>query len=458
MRVVLVNPYVLAEDEREARTFHPYAPMGPLYVAARLEADGHEVEFFDATFEPNINNIVSTVSVSKADVVGVYATFLSHDNALRVGRAAREMGAFAVVGGPDANVELEAYLEEAFDAVVLGEGETTTSELVTALEADKDWKVVPGLAWMGDRGVVEGDPRERIGDLDSIAFPARHLVDMEGYARRWRARHGYFALSIMSSRGCPYRCAFCSRPVFGKSVKRRSVANVVEELTELKQRYGADRVRFADDILPMDKEWMMDLCHRIKEADLSLEFECLARADLMDGEILNAMADAGFKEVFYGVESGSDAVLEKMCKGQTRELVQRAATQTRDAGMVQHWFVMFGYPGETLEDIESTIDMVLDVGPESISMTVAYPIRGTPLHEEVQEVLTSGKWTQSDDVEMMFHNRYPRRFYRWTVFRVNASLRLRRLVGRRDSSLLRAFDAFARTIAKVLAVEDESWS
>jgi len=452
----MVNPYVLSEDGREARTFHPYAPMGPLYVASKLEADGHAVEFLDATFERSIDLIVSTVSLSKADVVGVYATFLSRDNALRVGRAAREMGAFTVVGGPDANVEAETYLEEAFDAIVLGEGETTTSELLTALEAGNNWKVVPGLAWMDGLEVVEGSPRERIGDLDSVAFPARHLVDIESYARRWRARHGYFALSIMSSRGCPYRCAFCSRPVFGRSVIRRSVTNVVEELTEIKGRYGADRVRFADDILPMDKGWMLDLCRRIKETDLGLEFECLARADLMDEEILNAMAEAGFVEVFYGVESGSDAVLERMCKGHTRDVVQEAAVLTRASGMIQHWFVMFGYPGETLEDVESTIDMVLAVGPESISMTVAYPIRGTPLHEEVQESLTSGKWTQSDDVEMMFRNRYPRRFYRWTVFRVNTSLRLRRLVGQRDSPLLHAFNAFGRAVAKVLAVEDES--
>ena len=329
------------------------------------------------------------------------------------------------------------------------------SELLTALEAGNNWKEVPGLAWMDGLEVVEGSPRERIGDLDSVVFPARHLVDIEGYARRWRARHGYFALSIMSSRGCPYRCAFCSRPVFGRSVIRRSITNVVEELTEIKGRYGADRVRFADDILPMDKGWMLDLCRRIKEADLGLEFECLARADLMDEEILNAMAEAGFVEVFYGVESGSDAVLERMCKGHTRDVVQKTAVLTRASGMIQHWFVMFGYPGETLEDVESTIDMVLAVGPESISMTVAYPIRGTPLHEEVQETLTSGKWTQSDDVEMMFRNRYPRRFYRWTVFRVNASLRLRRLMGQRDSPLLHAFNAFGRAVAKVLAVEEE---
>jgi radical SAM superfamily enzyme YgiQ (UPF0313 family) len=457
VRVTLVNPYVLREDEREVRSFHPYAPMGPLYVAARLEADGHDVEFLDATFEGSIVPVASAVSSGQAEVVGVYTTFLSHDNALRVGRAARGKGAFAVAGGPDACVEPEGYLDDAFDAVAIGEGEETMSELVSALEEGKDWKGVPGLAWMTGEGFQEGDHRERVSDLDGVPFPARHLSDWDGYARRWRERHGYFALSVMSSRGCPYRCAFCSRPVFGRTVGRRSVVNVVQELREIRQRYGADRVRFADDILPLDKGWMMDLCRAIEDADLGLEFECLARADLVDDDILRAMTLAGFREVFYGVESGSDRVLDRMGKGQTREQVLRATRSTRDAGMVQHWFVMFGYPGETAEDVESTIDMVLDVAPESISTTVAYPIRGTPLHDEVRDLMTTKRWTQSDDVEVVFRNRYPSRFYRWTVFRMNTSLWLRRLMGRKDSVLLRSFETLGRAVAKVLAVEDEEW-
>jgi radical SAM superfamily enzyme YgiQ (UPF0313 family) len=457
LRVLLVNPYLLSEDEREARSFHPYPPMGPLYVAAALEREGHHVEFLDAVFEPSIEGIVEAVSRSDAAVVGAYTTFLSRDNALKVGKAARARGAFAIAGGPDANVEPEAYLDEAFDAVVLGEGEVTAVQLLSILSKGGQWQGIAGLAWLEDDQMAQGPARDRIVDLESIEFPARSLADIDGYARRWRERHGYFGLSLMSSRGCPYDCAFCSRPVFGRKVRRRSVTNVVEELREIRFVHGADRVRFADDILPLDRKWMMDLLEAIKEANLGLEFECLARADLVDEEMLVAMADVGFKEVFYGVESGSDTVLEAMCKGQTREQVLRATTLTRKAGMVQHWFIMFGYPGETVEDVERTVDMIIDVAPESISTTVAYPIRGTPLHDQVRDLMTSGQWSHSDDVEMMFRNRYPARFYRWTVFRVNHSLRLRRLLGRRDSALLYIFEVVGRAIAKVLAVEDEAW-
>jgi radical SAM superfamily enzyme YgiQ (UPF0313 family) len=458
MRVLLVNPYMLADDERESRSFHPYPPMGPLYVAAALEQDGHHVEFLDAVFEPSIDGIVDAVSRSDAAVVGAYTTFLSRENALKVGKAARDRGAFAVAGGPDANVEPEKYLDEAFDAVVMGEGEVTALQLLSILSRDGVWHGIPGIAWMEDDQLFRGPPRDRIVDLDGIEFPDRGLADIDGYARRWRERHGHFALSLMSSRGCPYDCAFCSRPVFGRKVRRRSVTNVVEELREIRHVHGADRVRFADDILPLDRRWMMALLAAIKEADLGLEFECLARADLVDEEMLRAMADVGFKEVFYGVESGSDAVLARMCKGQTRDVVLNATTLTRDAGMIQHWFVMFGYPGETVEDVEATVDMVLEVAPESISTTVAYPIRGTPLHDQVRDLMTSRQWSQSDDVEVVFRNRYPARFYRWTVFRVNTSLRLRRFLGRRDSVPLRLFEAAGRAVAKVLAVEDEVWS
>lgn len=458
MRVLLVNPYLLSEDERESRSFHPYPPMGPLYVAAALRQEGHQVEFLDATFEPSIDMVVDAVRRSDASVVGVYTTFLNRRNALKVGKAARDRGAFSVAGGPDANVEPAVYLEEAFDAVAMGEGEVTAQQLLTVLGQGGEWQGMSGLAWLEDDHVETGPARSTIVDLDTIEFPARDLADIDLYARRWRERHGHFALSVMSSRGCPYNCAFCSRPVFGRKVRRRSVANVIEELREIRHVHGADRVRFADDILPLDREWMMDLLEAIREEGLDLEFECLARADLVDEEMLRVMADVGFKEVFYGVESGSDNVLGAMDKGQTREQVLRATTLTREAGMIQHWFIMFGYPGETVDDVEQTLEMVLDVAPESISTTVAYPIKGTPLYEGVHGLMGGGAWSQSDDVELMFRNRYPARFYRWTVFRVNTSLRLRRMLGRRDSLLLRAFDSVGRTVGKVLAVEDEAWS
>jgi anaerobic magnesium-protoporphyrin IX monomethyl ester cyclase len=458
MRVLLVNPYLLSEDERESRSFHPYPPMGPLYVASALRQEGHHVEFLDAVFEPSIDGVVDAVRRSGAAVVGAYTTFLNRNNAIAVGKAARARGAFTIAGGPDANVEPGAYLDEAFDAVVMGEGEVTTLHLLSIVSRGGEWQGIPGLAWMEDDVVRMGPPRDPIVDVNTIDFPARDLADIPGYARRWRERHGHFALSIMSSRGCPYNCAFCSRPVFGRNVRRRSVANVVRELREIRHVHGADRVRFADDILPLDRRWMMDLLEAIRDEDLGLDFECLARADLVDEEMLAAMADVGFKEVFYGVESGSDRVLQAMNKGQTREEILRATTLTRKAGMVQHWFIMFGYPGETVEDVERTVEMILDVAPESISTTVVYPIKGTPLYENVKGLMTSGQWSRSDDVEMMFRNRYPARFYRWTVFRVNTSLRLRRFLGRRDSAALMAFDLMGRVVTKVLAVEDEVWS
>jgi radical SAM superfamily enzyme YgiQ (UPF0313 family) len=457
MKVLLVNPYVIEQDEREARLMHPYAPMGPLYVAAVLMAEGHEVEFYDATFRPDVSDFPAVLKRTAPNVVGAYTTFLSRPNALSIGIAARAVGAFTVAGGPDANVEPETYLEGGFDAVVLGEGEATAKELVATLASGGDWKEVAGLAHMDGGTLVRSPDRTRVDDLNTLPLPARHLVDMETYATRWRERHGYFSLSVMSSRGCPYQCGFCSRPVFGRVHRKRSVEDVISELRELRERYGADRVRFADDILPINRQWMLELCRAIKEADLGLDYECLARADLMDGEILEAMAGAGFKEVFYGVESGSDGVLTRMAKGQTLADIKRATALTRKAGLVQHWFIMFGYPGETLEDVERTVALILDVAPESLSTTVAYPIRGTPLYDRVQELLTSKSWSRSDDVELLFRNRYPKRFYRWTVFRVHASLWLRKTVGRRSSPVLRAFNGLARAISKVLAVEDELW-
>jgi radical SAM superfamily enzyme YgiQ (UPF0313 family) len=457
MRVLLVNPYTIGQDEREARLMHPYAPLGPLYVAAALEAEGHQVDFFDATFRNDIDTFDSALEASRPELVGVYITFLSRDNALAIGAKTKAFGAFTVAGGPDANVEPDVYLASSFDAVVLGEGEVTAGELVRTLSLGEEWRSVPGLAFMGEEGVMMSPARERIKDLNSIIHPARGKADMEEYASRWRERHGYFSLSVMSSRGCPYDCGFCSRPVFGKHHRKRSVADVVSELREIRDQFHPDRVRFADDILPIDRSWMLELCQAIIDADLGLEFECLARADLMDAEILNSMARAGFKEVFYGVESGSDEVLDLMCKGQDLTDIRNATLQTREAGLVQHWFIMFGYPGEGLEDVEGTVSLVMDIAPESLSTTVAYPIKGTRLYDQVHERLTSGKWTRSDDVALVFQSRYPPRFYRWTVWRIHMALWLRRHMGGRTSPFLLLFDAGAKVVSKVLAVEDPEW-
>ena len=452
LRVLLANPYVLREDRHESRLQHLYPPLGTLYVASSLIREGHEVRFFDGMFEPSVGAIGPVLGSWRPDVVGVYTIFLTKANAHAIGDMARSRGIVAIAGGPDANVEPEAYLAH-FDAVVLGEGERTMCEVASAISQGRDWREVPGLALLRDGAVARTAARPRTQDLDALPPPARELADMARYERAWREHHGHFSVSVTASRGCPYGCNFCSRPIFGPLYRARSVGSVVSELVALKSAYRPDMVRFTDDILAIDRRWMLALCEAIRGADLGMGFHALCRADLMDDEVLSAMGAAGFRQVDYGVESGSQRVLDAMNKGTTVEGLRRASAATRRAGIDQHWFIMLGYPGETVRDVEDTIALLLELAPESFSTTVAYPIKGTRLYEDVERDLVANAWRQSDDVRLMFRNRYPRRFYRWTVLRMSTSMMLRRRVSGPASLPLRLYNGLCRAVSVLLAGE-----
>lgn len=452
MRVLLANPYVLREDGHEMRFMHLYPPLGTLYVASSLIDAGHEVRVLDATFEPSAEALEPLLASWRPAVVGVYTTFLSKANALAMGDAARSRGMLAIAGGPDANVEPEAYLAH-FDAVVMGEGERTMREVVAAVAEGREWRGVAGLAVLREGVVVRTAARPRIQDLDAMPLPARHLVDMARYERAWRSRHGYFSTSITASRGCPYACNFCSRPIFGSLYRARSVAGVVAELLAIEGAFHPDRVWFTDDILAIDRDWIVALCDAIRGAGLDMEYHALCRADLMDDEVLAAMRAAGFRQVYYGVESGSQCVLDAMNKRTTVEGLRRASKATRRAGIDQHWFIMLGYPGETRRDVEATIALLLEMAPDSFSTTVAYPIKGTRLYDQVERDLTASAWRQSVDVRLMFKNRYPRLFYRWTILRMRTSMMLRRRVAGPGSVVMRLYDRACRAVSVLLAGE-----
>jgi radical SAM superfamily enzyme YgiQ (UPF0313 family) len=229
------------------------------------------------------------------------------------------------------------------------------------------------------------------------------------------------------------------------------VEGVVAELEAIRRDHRPEWARFNDDILALDRKWTMQLCDRIRSAELGMRFHCLCRAELMDAGLLGAMAAAGFAQVDYGVESGSQRVLDLMCKGQTIEVLRRVSRETKEAGISQHWFIMLGYPEERLEDVESTVALLLELGPESFSTTVAYPLKGTPLYDDVGRLMTGAGWRQSDDVRLVFEHTYPQAFYGWTAMRMRGSMLLRRATGDPGSPLLRGYDAVARAVSRLLA-------
>lgn len=437
MKVLLASPYMVRHDPQERRGMRPFPPLGPLYIGSVLEAAGHEVRFFDATFERDLSGFERAIGSWRPETVGVYSTFLSKEGALRLGDMARAKGMFSVAGGPEASVHPEQYLDGHFDAVVTGEGERTVVDLVSTLEKGGGMEDIPGLAFGKGSAVVSTGDREMVRNLDSIPFPLRRLADVEGYRRAWKARHGFFAMNIMASRGCPFDCEFCSRPIFGRSHRTRSVGNVMEEISEVVEKYRPERIRFSDDILPLNRKWTLELCEAVQKSGLDLGFECLARMDLMDRELLARMAKAGFRKLYYGVESGSQKVLDAMGKGTAVEDIRRVSRLTREAGIEQHWFIMLGYPGERQEDVERTLALMADCVPEEFSTTLASPMKGTPLYSRA----TEGAFTDM---------RGRRLRYDWNVLRMHAQMRLARGLGQ-ASPVSRGATSVLRSVSKALA-------
>ncbi len=448
--VLLVNAYRLRDDRKWGRIEGPYAPLGPLYLAAALREAGIAVDYFDNAFQSSTAPFLRAMRVRRPRIVGIYTTIISSNGARELIALAKGAGTTVLVGGPDPTIQPELYLQAGADAVGMGEGERTIVESVQALLQGRDLEQVRGLALWRSGKVALTPPRERIADQDSIPFPARDLMPWDDYATMTRSQHGHSLLSVLTSRGCPHQCAWCAKPVFGNRYKARSVANVVTELLEVKESLRPDRIRIVDDVLTINRKRVLALCEGIESAGLDIPFECLSRVDQVDEEVLTALRNAGCTLIYFGVESGSQRVLDRMVKGISVGDVHRVMPLMKRLGLAAHWFLIYGYLGEELTDVQQTIDLVRTHDPESFSITLAYPLKGTPFYDEVAPTMKAEHWTTSHANRMMFDRRYGRAFYRGSILATHLAARSSRLARRHPGALSTALDSSVRSSSAAL--------
>lgn len=383
-RVLLVYPYF---KPRRDRSIFRFPPLGVAYLAAGLRDAGHEVEVLDCTFLKPAE-AYDRVANGDAGVVGVYSMLTLRSAGLEFGRLARGRGALTVVGGPLPSCDPESFVDD-FDVVVRGEGEQTLVELLDA-------RGVPG----GLQGVVyrEGGPgsggpivhglrRPLREDLDKITPPARDLLPNRSYIEHWAVRGGTPTTSVLTTRGCPFHCEFCSNAVFGVSYRERSAARVVDEIEQVME-LGYGRVHVADDVFTLNKTRLLEICAEIGRRRLRFSWECLGRVDSVDAELAAAMRAAGCDRIFFGIESGDDEVLRLMGKRITIEKARRAVEAARDAGIEAGGFFILGYPGESDETVLRTIGFATSLPLSYLSFTMPYPLPYTPLWERVRGQVT----------------------------------------------------------------------
>jgi len=449
--VLLGQSYYLHFDPKLYEAMQPYPPLGTMYAAAYLRERGYDVALFDAMLAQSEEEWANALDREQPAFAIIYEdnfNYLSKMCLLRMRQAAftmvdmaKQRGCIAIVAGSDATDRAELYLDAGADYVLLGEGDYTLLELLDHLTSGGDGKLqnILGLAYVSDptttvinaplespisnlqsqfspnHSSISINPRRPdIKHVDDLPFPAWDLVDVQRYKDIWYERHGYFSMNMVTTRGCPYHCNWCAKPLWGQRYNARSPENVVAELKWLKETYRPDYIWFADDIVGIRPKWWSQFAKLVEQEDARVPFKCLSRVDLLlrQGEV-DAMKRAGCDIVWVGAESGSQKILDAMEKGTTVEQIYKASDLLHRHGIKIAFFLQFGYPSETREDIEKTLQMVRDCRPDDVGMSVSYPLPGTKFYDRVKDQLGDQRnWKDSEDLAMLYNGPYTTEFYR----------------------------------------------
>lgn len=424
-KILFSHSYFMRFDPKQWATGQPYAPIGTLYAAALMRQQGHEVSFFDTMFVHGPEEVILPLEKVHPDIFIVYDDGFNYltkmcltnmrEAAFEMIRFAKQKGAVVIVSSSDATDHFEDYLQEGADFVILGEAEQTLSALITALNAGQhEFLTVAGLAYRHQEAVIKTMKRPVMKELDHLPFPAWDLVDIAAYRRVWMKHKGYFSLNMATTRGCPFKCNWCAKPIYGNRYNSRSPQNVVTELKMLKEKFSFDHIWFCDDIFGLKPGWVHEFANLVEKEGLQFRFKIQARADLLlQEDYIKDLERAGCDNIWMGAESGSQKILDAMDKGTKVEQIFEATRMLKKNNIHPSFFIQFGYPGETKEDILRTIDMINELLPYEIGVSVSYPLPGTVFYENVKTQLREkANWTDSDELALMFRNTYQPEFYK----------------------------------------------
>jgi len=423
--ILFAHSYFLRFDPKQWALGQPYAPLGTLYAAALMREKGYRVSLFDTMFETDPDLVIPELGKAKPAYFVLYDDGFNYltkmcltnmrDAAFRMIELAKDSGCIVIVSSSDSTDRYEKYLDAGADFILLGEAEQTLLELISAIDNDRsDFTKIEGLAFRQQNAIIKTAKRSVMKDLDSLPMAAWDLVNIDAYRQSWLKHAGYFSINIGTTRGCPFKCNWCAKPIYGNRYNARSPENVLKELMYLKENYRFDHVWFCDDIFGLKPGWVNAFANLVEKSDLKFRFKIQSRADLLVQEnYIHDIARAGCVNAWMGAESGSQKILDAMDKGTTIEQIHRATHLLKKYGIKPSFFIQFGYPGETREDIKQTIRLINDLLPFEIGISVSYPLPGTVFYERVKdEMLKKTNWTDSDELKLMFSNTFQPSFYK----------------------------------------------
>ena len=437
-KILLTHSYFLRRDKKQWRDRHAYPPLATLYAASVLRDAGHEVSLFDVMFERDPAAIEQEIVRTGARIVTIYDDSFNYltkmcltrmqEAAIEMIRIAKRHGCTVIVSGHDMSDHAMRYLVQGADYVIIGEAEHTLCELVGALEAGAPTDAIAGLSVLVHGREVRTASRPVLRDLDTLPLPAWDLVDLDRYREVWVRKRGYFSINIATTRGCPFKCNWCAKPVYGNRYNSHSPEYIVREIAMLRSRVEIDHIWFADDIFGLKPGWTEKFAQLLRAEGIQIRYKIQSRADLMTPDAILSLKESGCDEVWMGVESGSQKILDAMDKGITIAQVRDARANLQAAGIKACFFLQFGYRGETLEDIRQTERMLAELQPDDIGVSVSYPLPGTKFYELVKlELGAKTNWSDSDDLAVLYNTPYPQEYYRLLHRKVHWQFRISQL-------------------------------
>ncbi|MDN5289485.1 MAG: radical protein [Mucilaginibacter sp.] len=423
--ILFTHSYFLRFDPKQWEQGQPYPPLGTIYAAALMRQNAYQVSLFDTMFRHNPYEVLDALDESKPGFFVVYDDGFNYltkmcltnmrEAAFKMCKLAKERGCIVIISSSDSTDRFKEYLQEGADFVIIGEAEQTLLELVNAIKSGaQDFSGIQGLAYIQQGLPVKTLARPVLKELDSLPLPAWDLIDIAPYRECWLEHRGYFSLNVGTTRGCPFKCNWCAKPIYGNRYNSRSPENVIAELKLMKAQFNMDHIWFCDDIFGLKPGWVLQFAKLVEQEGLKLKYKIQSRADLLlDEDTVQALAASGCDNVWIGAESGSQKVLDAMDKGITIQQIHTATQLMKKHVVKPSFFIQFGYPGETKEDIAQTISMINKLLPHEIGISVSYPLPGTLFYEKVRaDLRQKTNWTDSDEMALMFSNTFSPAYYK----------------------------------------------
>ncbi len=423
--ILLTHSYFLRFDPKQFKSGTPYAPLSPLFAASLLQQNNYQLKFYDNMFSLKASDIKEFLLQNKPHLFVIYDDGFNYltkmcltnmrDAAFEMIQIAKEMGCKIAISSSDSTDHSKEYLNKGADFVIVGEAEQTLLELSNCLiRSQGSIGNIDGLVWLNDGELIKNKSRQNLKNLDELPLPAWDLIDLKPYQQMWLQHKGYFSINLVTTRGCPFKCNWCAKPIYGNRYNSRSPENVISEILFLSQKFDIKHIWFADDIFGLKPGWVKEFASLVQSKNLKFKFKIQSRVDLLlEEDNIKDLAIAGCDEVWVGAESGSQKILDNMDKGTKIEQIHEASNLMKLHGIKPCFFLQFGYPGEELNDIKSTIQMVKELMPHDIGISVSYPLPGTKFYDNVKTQLNQKQnWTDSDELLVMFNSTFPASFYK----------------------------------------------